>query len=202
MESVSLGSNKIYGGRNLNIAGITLGADSLTTGDSKTATIRVDKAAPVLIEFEAAGDANDVDLRLWASRDSAVFGKTQLHLANKANAASTLPDYDHYIGVWAGLTDPPNLVIGCSVGTWGSLSVTADNHIYITPGGSMGIGGAPVAQAALEVTSTTQGILLPRMTEVQRDAIATPPAGLLIYNTTTNKLNFRAAAAWEAVTSA
>jgi hypothetical protein len=60
---------------------------------------------------------------------------------------------------------------------------------------------APDASAALEITSTTQGLLLPRMTTVQRDAIAAPASGLLIYNTTTNKLNFRAAAAWEVVTS-
>jgi len=61
--------------------------------------------------------------------------------------------------------------------------------------------GAPAASAALTVTSTTQGLLPPRMTEVQRDAIAAPAAGLIIYNTTTNKLNLRAAAAWEVITS-
>jgi hypothetical protein len=40
------------------------------------------------------------------------------------------------------------------------------------------------------------------MTEVQRDAISAPAAGLVIYNTTTNKLNLRVAAAWEVITSA
>lgn len=58
------------------------------------------------------------------------------------------------------------------------------------------------ASAALEIDSTTKGLLLPRMTTTQRDAIAAPASGLLVYNTTTGKLNFRAAAAWEAVTSA
>lgn len=60
---------------------------------------------------------------------------------------------------------------------------------------------APNAAAALQIDSTTRGVLLPRMTTAERDAISSPPAGLLIYNTSTNKLNFRAAAAWEAVTS-
>jgi hypothetical protein len=68
--------------------------------------------------------------------------------------------------------------------------------------GSVGVGGAPAASAALTVTSTTQGLLFPRMTEVQRDAISAPAAGLVIYNTTTNKLNLRVAAAWEVITSA
>lgn len=67
---------------------------------------------------------------------------------------------------------------------------------------SVGVGGAPAASAALTVTSTTQGLLFPRMTEVQRDAISAPAAGLVIYNTTTNKLNLRVAAAWEVITSA
>lgn len=38
--------------------------------------------------------------------------------------------------------------------------------------------------AALEVTSTTRGVLLPRLTTTQRTAITTPPEGMEIYNTT------------------
>jgi hypothetical protein len=60
----------------------------------------------------------------------------------------------------------------------------------------------PDAAAALEVNSTTRGFLPPRMTTTERNAIASPPAGLMIYNTTTNKLNVRTASSWEAVTSA
>lgn len=68
--------------------------------------------------------------------------------------------------------------------------------------GSVGVGGAPAASAALTVTSTTQGFLPPRMTGTQRDAISAPAAGLVVYNSTTNKLNFYNGSAWEAVTSA
>lgn len=45
----------------------------------------------------------------------------------------------------------------------------------------------PDASAKLEVNSTTGGFLPPRMTTTERDAIATPAAGLVIFNTTTNK---------------
>lgn len=68
--------------------------------------------------------------------------------------------------------------------------------------GSLTIGGAEAASAAVAVTSTTQGFLPPRMTETQRDAIASPAEGLVVYNTTSHKLNVRVAAAWEAITSA
>lgn len=58
------------------------------------------------------------------------------------------------------------------------------------------------SKAILEAVSTTKGFLPPRLTTTQRDAIASPPAGLTVYNTTTNKLNFYNGSAWEAVTSA
>jgi hypothetical protein len=48
---------------------------------------------------------------------------------------------------------------------------------------NVGDGTYPVTSAALQVTSTTQGLLLPRMTKTQRDAISTPVAGLAIYQT-------------------
>ncbi|MFA6923905.1 MAG: hypothetical protein WC223_06590 [Bacteroidales bacterium] len=44
----------------------------------------------------------------------------------------------------------------------------------------------PAASAALEVNSTTGALLVPRMTTTQRDALS-PVAGMIIYNTTTNK---------------
>ena len=39
----------------------------------------------------------------------------------------------------------------------------------------------PDTSAALDVVSTTKGFLLPRMTEVQMNAIATPAEGLIVY---------------------
>jgi hypothetical protein len=50
--------------------------------------------------------------------------------------------------------------------------------------GTVSIGTAnPSASAALEIASTTQGLLLPRLTYVQKTAIANPEAGLLIWCT-------------------
>ena len=48
----------------------------------------------------------------------------------------------------------------------------------------VGIGtNTPDASAALDLTSTTGGLLTPRMTAAQRDAIATPSQGLIIFCT-------------------
>ena len=40
---------------------------------------------------------------------------------------------------------------------------------------------APDASAKLDITSTTKGLLVPRMTSTQRSAITSPATGLLIY---------------------
>jgi len=54
---------------------------------------------------------------------------------------------------------------------------------YLTSA-QVGIGTtAPDASAAIEVSSTTAGMLIPRMDQTQRDAIALPATGLLIYQT-------------------
>lgn len=50
--------------------------------------------------------------------------------------------------------------------------------------------------AMLDVSSTNKGALIPRMTTAQRDAIASPAVGLLIYNTSTNQFNYYNGTAW------
>ena len=63
--------------------------------------------------------------------------------------------------------------------------------------GAGGFGTAtPAASAQLEVASTSKGFLPPRMTTAERDAISSPAAGLVLYNSTTNKLQVRTNTAW------
>ena len=58
-----------------------------------------------------------------------------------------------------------------------------------------------VASARLIVNSTTQGFLPPRMTTTQRDAIASPAAGLVVYQNTNNLLSLYNGTNWQNVIS-
>jgi len=149
-------------------------------------------------------------LRFFKSRSDTIGG----------NASVSSGDTIGAVNFWAANGTSYNLAasISCSVdGTPGvdempgrlTLNTTADGastpteRMRITNAGNIGIGtNAPNAAAQLDIASTTRGFLPPRMTTAERDAISTPPAGLMVYNTTTNKLNFYNGAAWEAVTSA
>ena len=55
------------------------------------------------------------------------------------------------------------------------------------------------ASAVLDIASTTKGMLIPRVTTTQRDAISSPAAGLLVYNTSTSAFNFYNGSSWAAV---
>ena len=60
------------------------------------------------------------------------------------------------------------------------------NTIYSS--GQVGIGTFnPNAAAIIEIASTTQGVLFPRMTKVQRDAITSTPVGLMLFVTDDNE---------------
>jgi hypothetical protein len=52
------------------------------------------------------------------------------------------------------------------------------------------------ASAQLDVSSTTRGFLPPRMTTTQKNAIASPAAGLVVYDSTTNKLQCYNGSTW------
>jgi hypothetical protein len=67
---------------------------------------------------------------------------------------------------------------------------------------NVGIGTAtPNVSAQLEVSSTTKGFLPPRMTTVQRDLITTPATGLVLFNSTTNRIELYTGSAWVSLTT-
>ena len=61
----------------------------------------------------------------------------------------------------------------------------------------IGIGTTtPDASSALEINSTNKGLLIPRMTTLERNAIASPAVGLLVYDTDTKFIWSYNGSAW------
>ncbi len=61
-------------------------------------------------------------------------------------------------------------------------------------------GAAADAKAMLDISSNTKGVLIPRMTQGERDAIGTPPQGLLVFNTNANSFQYYNGALWNNLT--
>jgi hypothetical protein len=78
------------------------------------------------------------------------------------------------------------------------ISGIEDARMTINEDGNVGI-GTDSPSAPLEVASTTGGLIMPRMTTTQMNAISSPTDGEMIYNTTENKFYGRANGAWTAL---
>ncbi len=67
---------------------------------------------------------------------------------------------------------------------------------------SVGIGTVtPNTSAVLDISSTTKGLLIPRMTTAQRTAISSPASGLLVFDTNTKTIWAWDGSAWKNLTS-
>lgn len=73
---------------------------------------------------------------------------------------------------------------------------------YWAKAGDLVLGSsAGAVSAKVDVQSTTKGFLPPRMTTTQKNAIASPAEGLMVYDTTLHKLCVYTGSAWETITS-
>lgn len=77
-----------------------------------------------------------------------------------------------------------------------SGNVWAD-RLTIKNNGNVGIGTTnPEASVILDLTANNKGFLPPRLTTAQRDALNPKPAGLTVYNVTTNCMEFWNSSEW------
>ncbi len=138
-----------------------------------------------------------------AAADIAKMGATDGQVLNWSNANNT----------WEPGTASAGTVTNVSVTENHGVSGTVDNTDPAVPAISLNLGditptsvavnpgGASAhASAALDVASTEKGILIPRMTETERDAISSPATGLMIFQTDgTSGFYYYTGSAWSQV---
>jgi len=80
---------------------------------------------------------------------------------------------------------------------WGTATGSNDDIRNLNTGGVV-IGNPALASCAiLHLSSTTGGLLLPRMTSTQRSAIVSPINGLVVYDNTTERFYMRQNDSWK-----
>jgi hypothetical protein len=76
------------------------------------------------------------------------------------------------------------------------MKISSDGHVGI---GTGNVPGDVEPAAPLEVKSTTGGVILPRLTTTEMNAVSSPTNGEMIYNTTLNKFYGYANGVWVAL---
>jgi hypothetical protein len=177
------------------LGGMTHNLIDLQAGSSPTSRFRVTStAASVSITSNGVSVGNTV-----SATDFSITSK--LYITSPANGVATISN--------ATSADFVRLQLGGTTASFPALARSSTSVIVTladaTAGASLGVGMASatgvVASAVLQADSTTKGFLPPRMTTAQKNGIVTPATGLVVYDTTLNKLAVYTSAAWETVTS-
>jgi len=148
-------------------------------------------------------------------------GKLTLYHTRATNAGTLTPLVfgDHlgtitFSGVTAGSTYTESAIIQVVANVVAAGSIDSVFEVFTTIGGAFAVrfridgnntvvlGGTTIdASAKLILDGVTQGFLPNRVTTAQKNAIVAPATGLVVYDTTLNKLALFTGAVWEAVTS-
>lgn len=152
-----------------------------------------------LAAFEAAGVTN-------AGNGLVRSGNTMHFATSSAYSINRIPYVTgtNTIGFDNALRwDPSSVAFQVHNGGFGpAANLRASGDVTFTGSGyfgsSSGLSTAG-ASAALQIDSIIKGLLIPRMTTAQRDAISSPATGLLVFDTDTGEFEFYTGSAWTGV---
>ena len=137
----------------------------------------------------AFGGGGFIDI-VGNSNDNAVGG---IRIKN----GSTIDGEIMYSGVNRTMTFHTNKRTGTATGGF-KFKHGASVKMHISASGDVGI-GTETPQAKLDVSSTTDGFLPPRLSSAQMYNISSPPAGLMIWNTVVEKLCVYNGSNWQSL---
>jgi hypothetical protein len=133
--------------------------------------------------------------RLGIKGSGTTSATTSLLVQNSAGSNLLTVTDDGDMNLNGGILSGLNVLKGAStirIDSLGALGVIRFQGYQI----GMGNNTIGDASALLTLTSTTKGFLPPRMTTTQKNAIATPAAGLMVYDTTLNQMSYYNGSSW------
>lgn len=123
---------------------------------------------------------------------------TNVSLRNSVIFASTTLSKLGFVANSGGVSSTPQDIFFQTLSAVNNMYIFgATGNVVIQNGGTF----TDIASSILSLNSTTKGFLPPKMTTAEKNAIVTPVSGLIVYDTTLNKLCLRTASAWETITS-
>jgi hypothetical protein len=166
--------NTLSGGGTANGVAYLNGSKVLTTGSALTfdgTNLGIGTSSPT-----QKLNVNGIGLFEGASQGNMIIQKTGTNgVSLFSDAAGKLGFYDQSAGI---------------------------TRLTLDSSGNLGIGTtSPSASAILDAQSTTKGVRMPNMTTTQKNAISSPAAGLMVFDTTLAKLCVYSGSAWQTITS-
>jgi hypothetical protein len=163
-----------------------------TTADgasSITERMRIDSDGNVGIANAAPTEKLDVTGNIKVSGSATFDGQVRVPFGESATPGLAF-DGDSDTGIIRPGSNELSFVTGGSQ----AMRINASNNV--------GIGVSSIdSSCLLQMASTTKGFRPPIMSTAQRNAVSSPATGLIVYNTTTDKINFYNGTSWQAVTS-
>jgi len=151
----------------------------------------------LLVENSAGTDMLKVSDNGDVNIDNGVAADMKVRISPTANKYLEIDRQGRQVRIYSGATGNAGIFMTqadkFSIGVNNAPLLLLDENSNVRIGS--GITSADTS-AKLQVDSTTQGFLPPRMTDAEKNAIATPAAGLMIYDTTNNQMNYWNGSAW------
>jgi hypothetical protein len=204
-NALGFSSGMTYNGSTLAITGSITGTNTISANisGSNANSFNANRTGTLTASALTVGFASIGNFNIRATASDVVYG---MRVNNGITTGANTQEINGFYGDPSAVINNTGAILrgfywnpslsGTQVGTLTHYGLVIGSGTSIF-GGTTATAGSVLA----DFQSTTQGILVPRMTNTQLGAIATPVAGMVVYDSTNNKFNFRENTSWVTIGS-